>query len=51
VDDRSQRFRRRQTVIGESAKQLGLGDERIEARLRVPNTDDVALTADATAPQ
>ena len=36
-------------LLAKGAKQLGLGDERIEARLRVPDTDDVVLTADANS--
>jgi len=36
-------------LLAKGAKQLGLGDECIEARLRVSDTNDVVLTADANS--
>jgi hypothetical protein len=36
-------------LLAKGAKALGLSDERIEARLRVPEADDVILTADANS--
>ena len=36
-------------LLAKGAKQLGLGDECIKARLRVSDTNDVVLTADANS--